>query len=162
MDTFSLSIIYGTLNIDKKRIILLSIIVGLFHFFMPLIGTVIGSVIMSHLPVGADILEGIIFLVLGIQMLISLNKDEEIKAINGMFSMLLFGFTVSIDSLTVGVGLEAITKNYFLASFTFMIISFLFTMIGLIIGKKLSERFGRRAIILGSIILLILAMIHIF
>ena len=35
MDTFSLSTIYGTLGIEKKKQYLLSIIVGLFHFIMP-------------------------------------------------------------------------------------------------------------------------------
>ena len=35
MDAFSLSLAYGTLDINKKEIITLSIIVGIYHFFMP-------------------------------------------------------------------------------------------------------------------------------
>ena len=37
MDAFSLSLAYGTLNLEKKYINLLSIIVGVYHFFMPII-----------------------------------------------------------------------------------------------------------------------------
>jgi putative Mn2+ efflux pump MntP len=42
MDAFSLSLAYGTLDIDKKNIYTLSIIVGIYHFFMPLIGYFVG------------------------------------------------------------------------------------------------------------------------
>ena len=35
MDAFSLSLAYGTIGLDKKNIILLSCIVGIYHFIMP-------------------------------------------------------------------------------------------------------------------------------
>ena len=37
MDAFSLALIYGTCNMGKRNELLLAIIVGLFHFFMPLV-----------------------------------------------------------------------------------------------------------------------------
>ena len=43
MDAFSLSLAYGTVNLDKKSRLKLSIIVGLYHFFMPLLGNLIGA-----------------------------------------------------------------------------------------------------------------------
>lgn len=45
MDAFSLALIYGTQGITKKHKILLSLIVGIYHFIMPLIGVAIGTVI---------------------------------------------------------------------------------------------------------------------
>ena len=33
MDAFSLSLLYGTLNLRKEEIIKLSIMVGIFHFY---------------------------------------------------------------------------------------------------------------------------------
>ena len=38
MDAFSLALIYGTYGLSRRNEIILSIIVGLFHFFMPLVG----------------------------------------------------------------------------------------------------------------------------
>ena len=38
MDAFSLSLAYGTLGLTKKEVNKLSVIVGIYHFFMPLIG----------------------------------------------------------------------------------------------------------------------------
>ena len=43
MDAFSLALIYGTQGITKKDKVLLSLIVGIYHFIMPLIGVTIGN-----------------------------------------------------------------------------------------------------------------------
>ena len=37
MDAFSLSLAYGTLNLEKSQIRLLSLIVRLYHFFMQML-----------------------------------------------------------------------------------------------------------------------------
>ena len=49
MDAFSLSLAYGTLNLEKSQIRLLSLIVGLYHFFMPLLGMWVGTKILNIL-----------------------------------------------------------------------------------------------------------------
>ena len=48
MDAFSLALAYGTYGLKNKEKIILSIIVGCFHFFMPLIGLVLGNLIFSY------------------------------------------------------------------------------------------------------------------
>ena len=50
MDTFSLSLSIGTLNIKSKKIILIAIIVGIMHFIMPLIGMLIGKAVLCFIP----------------------------------------------------------------------------------------------------------------
>ena len=47
MDAFSLSLAYGTLNLEKKDINNLSLIVGIYHFFMPLLGLFIGNIVLK-------------------------------------------------------------------------------------------------------------------
>ena len=47
MDAFSLALVYGTFGIDRKNKIILSLIVGCFHFVMPLFGMFIGDLILS-------------------------------------------------------------------------------------------------------------------
>ena len=47
MDAFSLSLAYGTIGLDKKNIILLSCIVGIYHFIMPQIGNLFGILILK-------------------------------------------------------------------------------------------------------------------
>jgi len=159
MDTFSLSIIYGTLGLKKKKIYILSIIVGLFHFFMPLLGNYIGSPLIDKLPIAADVVVGIIFLIIAIQMLF---QKEEILDLTKFSALLLFGFTVSIDSFSVGIGLSTITDNYWLAYFTFSIISLIFTFVGLCFGQKLNNKFSNKATFLGAILLIVLSFSYVF
>lgn len=162
MDAFSLSILYGTLGFSKKRVIGLSLIVGIFHFFMPLLGSVVGGAIIHFLPVNQNLIVGVIFMVIAVEMIVSTFKEEEVMNIVGLGSLLLFGFTVSIDSFSVGIGLLVISNNYIVAVSIFSIISALFTFLGLIIGKKLNSVFGKYATWIGSLILIVLSVFYIF
>ena len=162
MDAFSLAILYGTSGISKKNINILSITVGIYHFCMPLFGFFIGKVILSFLPMKPDILVGGIFLILAIQMFLSTFKEEEVTPLDKLSTLLLFGLTVSIDSFTVGIGLGTITNHLFIPPLIFSITSFLFTFMGLKLGKFLNESFGKISTIIGSVILMILSFIYIF
>ena len=74
MDAFSLSLAYGTLSLSKKYINLLSSIVGIYHFFMPLIGLFIGKAITSFIKISPDIIVFIVLLFIGIEMIIESFK----------------------------------------------------------------------------------------
>ena len=51
MDAFSLAIIYGTNGIDRKKIILLSLVVGIFHFIMPNLGGYLSHILLTNLSI---------------------------------------------------------------------------------------------------------------
>ena len=72
MDAFSLSIVYGTLNLSNKIKNFLSITVGIFHFVMPILGSVLGLFIVYHIISNPDILVGIIYAILSIDMLLNI------------------------------------------------------------------------------------------
>ena len=76
MDAFSLSLAYGTLNLEKKYINLLSIIVGVYHFFMPIIGMWFGSGILSFIKINPNVIVFIVLLIIGIEMIIQSFKNE--------------------------------------------------------------------------------------
>lgn len=162
MDAFSLAILYGTLSFNKRQAITLSMIVGAFHFFMPLFGFHFGNFVFQMLSINAHVLIGIIFTIIAIQMFTSLNKEEELITLKNFGSLLLVGFTVSIDSFTVGIGLSAINENIYLAAFIFCLTSALFTLLGLLMGKKLNKVFGQISVLVGSIILFGLGIYYFF
>ena len=60
MDAFSLSLAYGMEPLNKKSKLLLSTIVGIYHFIMPIIGRFLGLLIISYLPFNINILVFII------------------------------------------------------------------------------------------------------
>lgn len=155
MDAFSLALIYGTQGINKRDKLLLSIIVGIYHFVMPLIGHLIGIIVMKNINFSSEIIVGIILCLIAIEMIISNIKNKEEKFLLSIPGYLFFGLSVSIDSLTTGIGLSTITNNYIISCFTFAITSFLFTIIGLNIGNTLNKKFGKVSTIIGGIILFI-------
>lgn len=161
MDAFSLSLIYGTYGLSKKNQFLLAGIVGMFHFVMPLLGLGFGNFIMNYLIFNVNLVVGILFLVIGIEMLISSKKEEEVKLLISLIGFLFFGLSVSIDSLTTGIGLSAISRNYVGVASLFMIVSAIFTYLGLNLGNKLSNRFGKYATIFGGIMMISLALSYI-
>ena len=161
MDAFSLALIYGTLNVSQKMIGRMSGVVGIFHFFMPLFGFLFGDLLTFFLEFDADCLVGIIFLILSFQMFYSIFKTEEVEVLSGFLSYFLFGFTVSVDSFSVGIGIGSLGGKIFLPCTIFSIVSFLFTYMGLRFGKKLALRFGKFATIFGSVVLFILGLHHV-
>ncbi len=162
MDTFSLSLSIGTFNINKKKMIILSSIVGIMHFFMPLIGNLFGSKIINYLNINANILLGLILIFIAIEMIINIIKKEEKSFDLNILSMFLISISVSLDSLSTGFGLKAITDDIILAGFIFTICSSLFTFMGLLIGKYSNEKLGIYGNIMGVILLIILGIMHLF
>lgn len=162
MDAFSLALIYGTQGITKKHKILLSLIVGIYHFIMPLIGVAIGTVITKKILVNPNIIVGIILSLIAIEMIISSFKEEDKKFLLTIPGYLLFGLSVSVDSLTTGIGLSLITQKYIFSSLIFAITSLSFTFFGLNIGDRLNKKYGRISTILGGIVLFVLGILYIF
>ncbi len=161
MDAFSLSLAYGTQNLKNSQILVLSTIVGVYHFIMPLIGMAVGAKIIYLLPIKPNILVFIVLFLIGIQMIIeSFNEKNNIYRLT-LIEMLLFGFAVSIDSFTLGIGLEVLYKNFLISAFIFSITSFLFTFIGLKIGVKINNYIGKISTIIGGVILIIIGIIYI-
>ena len=162
MDAFSLSLIYGTGGINKKDKLLLSLIVGIYHFIMPLIGLTIGLYIESKIFLNTHVLVGIILSLIAIEMIISSFKNEEDKILYSIVGYLIFGLSVSIDSLTTGIGLPAITENYLLSSIIFSLTSFSFTYLGLNLGTIINKKYGQISTIIGGIVLLVIGIVYIF
>lgn len=162
MDTFSLSLGLGTYNISRRKIIQMSIIVGIFHFLMPFLGNIIGNKIVSFFTLNSNLFLGCILLFIAINLLIDmLRKDYPEEVDFSIYGILLFAFGVSIDAFSTGLGLSAVTSSKIIAMLIFAIVSTFFTYIGLVIGKFASEKLGNKATIFGLILLIILGISHI-
>lgn len=161
MDTFSLSLSVGMFNVSRSVALKLSCIVGIMHFLMPLLGTILGDKLLQAFELKCDLLLGIILVFIAIQMIVDIIKHEEEKFNLSLLGMFVFAFGVSLDSFTVGLGVSALTDNIYLAMSIFAICSFLFTYFGIIIGKYANKLIGVYANIIGAVILFILGIVHI-
>ncbi len=162
MDTFSLSLGIGSLNVSNRQCLKISLTVGIMHFLMPFLGNIIGSQIVSFFQLNSNIFLGCILLFIAINLLIETHRNEEqIDLDFSFFGIFLFSFGVSIDAFSTGLGLSGVTNNHIIAMTIFSIVSFLFTYGGLKLGKYAYHKLGKKANILGILLLLGLGIFHI-
>ncbi len=161
MDAFSLALAYGTNKPPFKKCLITSLFVGLFHFFMPLLGSTIGYMFTKKITLNTNLFVALIFFLLALEMFLS-RKEEQKEFITSFLSIIFFSFSVSVDSFSVGIALGITNSFVLLASILFSIVSAFFTLLGLILGKKLYEKYGEKATILGILILLLLALKYLF
>ena len=158
MDAFSLALVYGMQGMSKRQEILLSIIVGIYHFIMPLIGLTFGTILDNINIISIDIIASLILIYIGIDLIISNSKKEDRMEVTKT-GFLIFGLSVSLDSLTVGIGLKAITDSYLLSSVVFSLASLIFTYLGLTFGNIIGNKVGSYSKLVGGIILIFIAII---
>lgn len=162
MDTFSLSLSLGSLVHESKYLKVFPLLVGIFHYFMPLLGNIIGLKIVMAFDVASNILLGLILIILGINLAIHYFKDEELSIKLSAISLILMAFSVSIDSFSVGIGISNLTTKNHLSSLIFAISSMSFTYLGILIGKYSNKKLGKYANIVGITLLLALGVYHLF
>lgn len=153
MDVFALAFSYGIKNISIKNIIITAITVGIFHFFMPLFGNIIGTSLFSYTIINPRIILFIVFLILSIDMFTHFfEENKEVRNLN-LLGIIIFAISVSFDSFSIGLGLSYLYDNVLACLTIFCLISSIFTCIGFFLGRKLSEKVGKYSFFLGSIML---------
>ena len=145
MDAFSLSLSIGLNELSRIKRIIIPLTVGIMHFIMPLLGNLIGEEILNIININPKIIVSIILLYLAIAMFLERKKEKKV-IISSMLSILLFSFSVSIDSFSVGIGLTGLTEHHFLSYIIFSLCSMCITHIGLIIGKYSSKYLKEKAV----------------
>ena len=156
------SLAFGMQGIEHKKKLFMSIIVGIYHFIMPLIGVYFGNFIIKNIPLDINIISSIILIFIGIELIISGFKKDDSKLTTSITGILLFGLTVSLDALSVGIGLSAINNIYIIDALTFSICAFIFTFTGLEIGNIINNKIGEYSKLLGGIVLTLLGIIIYF
>ena len=161
MDAFAVSICKGlaTGRVKASQILCVGLYFGGFQFLMPLTGYLISSLFTSLISSIAAWLAFILLALIGGNMIReSLNAEEE--ELNASFSpktMIPLAVATSIDALAVGVSLCLAAEQWrttlvqTAAVFVFTAIS---VVTGIVGGKKIGEKAGRWARIIGGAVLI--------
>ena len=158
MDAFSVAIGLGS-NYRNNNFVF-PITVGIFHFILPLLGSVIAIQINKLFLFNENKILAVVFIILAFEMIIDLFSKDDKKTYISKIQTIILAFSVSLDSLLLGIGLYSL-QNLLFCSFIFATFSFCFSLIGLLIGRFTYENFGFFAKIVGILIIVILACIHI-
>lgn len=157
IDAFSVAISLGTTSPTKKQIVTLSIIVGIFHFVMPLIGITIGQLLLDKIMINVNYIVFSIFVLLIVGIFLDNNKESNITNIS-FIKCIIIAFIVSIDSLSVGIALGLSQATFYKAGIIFSLISSISTFTGLVLGKKTRAKYKDKAKYIGALMLLIVAL----
>ncbi len=160
MDAFSLALSFGTIKIEKTKCLLIGGVVGVFHFFMPIVGSLFGTWFTKNLHIQSDFLEGIIFFYIAILMFKDFKNNEEESIDISLLGIIIFAFGVSLDSFGVGFALNSSLSEMIKSSLVFAVTSCVFTLLGLKLGNKLNSLIGEYSILMGAIIMSILTIIN--
>lgn len=157
MDAFSLGIGMGMIGVRLKTIAKVSLVIGLFHILMPLIG--IGSGIFLSKVVGdvAAFIGGMILCFLGANMLWgSFFREEESPGryqTRGL-GLILFALSVSLDALSVGFSFGLFAVDIVMAVLMFGLLGMVMACSGLLLGRHVGPRLGGYGEAVGGVILM--------
>ncbi|WP_442602548.1 manganese efflux pump MntP [Paenibacillus sp. KN14-4R] len=157
-DAFSLGLGMGMRGVRLLHIAWLSFVIGLFHILMPLFGIFMGHYVSSLLGQVAVSIGGILLVVLGGHMLYSSltssNDQQPVRQPMTLWGLALFALSVSVDSFSVGVSLGMFASDVILTVIMFGLVGGLMSIMGLMLGKRVSHIVGGYGEALGGIILL--------
>ena len=164
MDAFSVSMVNG-LKEPKMPLRKMNLIAGVYAFFqfaMPMTGWICVHTILTYFKKFETFIPWIaliLLLYIGGKMLIEgIRKTEEDTADNSAltFSTLIIqGIATSIDALSVGFTianyalLMAVICSLIIAAVTYII-----SITGIVIGKKVGTKLSSKAVVLGGVILI--------
>ncbi len=155
MDAFSLGIGIGLKGVRLRDVLKLSSIIAVFHVLMPLGGMITGQYVSGLLGGIATSAAGALLLLLGGHMVYSSLRGEAVDSIDHrtVWGMLVFSFSVSIDSFSVGVSLGMFSAHVLLTVLMFGFFGGLMSVLGLMLGRRVSRSMGGYGEALGGVIL---------
>jgi manganese efflux pump family protein len=156
MDAFSLGVGIGMRGIRLRDILKLSTVIALFHILMPLAGIWTGRYVSTLLGSVATTVAGGLLLLLGSHMVYSSLRGDSVTSINHrtVWGILLFALSVSIDSFSVGVSLGVFAVDIWLTVLLFGLFGGVMSILGLLLGRRVSSSLGGYGEACGGVILL--------
>ncbi len=161
-DAFSVAIGIGVCWFGFHQVFRLSFHFGLFQFFMPLVGWLIGSAAASVVgPIARYIAAGVLAMI-AVRMLYQVYKkngdevDENCDPTKG-WSLVALSVATSIDALGAGFGLGLVAANLFLVCIIIGLTAAAMTVVGMFLAGRLSKLLGKPVEAIGGIVLVVLS-----
>jgi len=144
-------------SLSRLQVSRVAVTFGIFQAAMPVLGWLAGKTIVNIIS-GYDhwVAFGLLVLVGGRMIWESFHQEEERR--NQDFTrgllLLVLAISTSIDALAVGLSFAMLEVNIWLAVSIIGAIAILVTALGFLIGRKLGRLAGKRAEVIGGVILI--------
>ncbi len=159
MDAFAVAIVSGlTLNrLTGRHIFRLSFHFGLFQFLMPIIGWLAGIAIAKYMAAYDHWIAFALLLIVGGKMIYESFQSDTTKRTDcdptTGWSLVLLSVATSIDALAVGLSLAMLGSSIIFQAIVIGIVAALFTIAGMLLGRRIGALWGKRVEVFGGVIL---------
>lgn len=160
MDCFAVSIAAGAREEGKRcaALIALPVSFGVFQFGMNLAGWYAGDLVAGAIGGLDHWIAFALLAVIGIRMVREGLEGERCSMPEtdylALAGILVLSVATSIDSLGAGLGLAFLDGSIVLPALTIGLTSLIFSFAGMLLGSRLCGMIGKRAEVLGGLILL--------
>lgn len=134
---------------------------GLFQFLMPIIGWYVGSTIAQFITaIDHWIAFGLLAFVGGRMVRAGLDPDAESYRRDPSRGMMLVMLSVatSLDALAIGLSLALLNVSIWYPTTVIGVVTAILSFIGLQLGSRLGEKFGKRMEIVGGVVLILIGL----
>lgn len=160
-DTFAVSVSAGITNtsLHMWQGVKIAIVLTFFQAAMPLIGWLGGLQIISFVDQIDHWLAFGLLTAIGSKMIAdswNAKPDTEAQPMSTMRATVLLsaGFATSIDALVVGITFAFVELNIILSVVIIGVVTFFAAMLGMLLGKKVAGKLGKRFEIIGGVFLI--------
>jgi len=162
-DTFAVSVSSGLIlrKIDFFNATKIAITLAVFQAAMPVIGWLAGSGIKNYAEdFDHWIAFGILALLGGKMIIESFKTDPEERQFNPLAFRVMIGMAIatSIDALIVGFSFALLNYRILVSVGIIGAVTYTVAMLGMLFGKKIGSRMGRRMEILGGVMLILIGL----
>lgn len=160
MDACAVSICKGLKmkKVDYRYAVIIATFFGGFQGLMPLIGWILGKQFEGYIVSFDHWITFILLSIIGGKMIKeSFEKEVDDSEVRYDFKELfILAIATSIDALAVGVTLAFLQVNIWIAITLIGVITFIISIIGVIIGSNFGAKYKSKAELIGGIILVII------
>ena len=160
MDAFAVSVCKGLAmkKMSWKKAIIIGLYFGIFQAVMPVIGYFLGTTFERFITYVDHWVAFILLVGIGINMVKeAFDKESENRNDNvDMKTMLVLSIATSIDALAIGITFACLKIPIVMPVITIGLITFIISVIGVKIGNQFGDKYGKKAEIMGGVILILL------
>ena len=158
-DCFAVSVCSGVTmqGTARKRVLLVALIFGIVQAGLLFFGYVFGDLFVGYVEKFAHWIGFLLLLYVGGSMVFEAVKGEdEARDLNGVKNILIASVATSIDAMAVGVSLSMdmeSMRSALIKTAAVFIVTVISVVAGILGGRKIGNRFGRGAELVGGLVL---------
>ncbi len=160
MDAFAVAVATGiTLcPLTRRQVFRMAFHFGLFQALMPVIGWLAGRAVLDVISAFDHWVAFGLLLFVGTRMLIGALRHEDEHPVcqdpTRGWELVVLSVATSIDALAVGLSLAVLGATILVPALVIGLVAALLTAIGMVLGRRIGNLWGRRVEVLGGLILI--------